>query len=70
MKDKNLLVLLEELGFEYIPHRGTTDTFKKENIEIKIPYLTVIVDGTPTHMIPTYDSVRINEVIQEKLNKK
>lgn len=65
MEDKNLALLLEEQGFTYVPHRGTTDIFIKDDIEIKIPYISIIKNGITTHMIPAYKIGRINEVINE-----
>jgi hypothetical protein len=68
MENIDLGKLLEFLGFEYKPHRGTIDTFIKGNIEIKVPYVTVIKDGKTTHMIPAYDLKRIDEVVIELEN--
>jgi hypothetical protein len=65
MENKNLAQLLEKLGFNYVPHRGTVDTFIKDNIKIEIPYINVIKDGKKTHMIPPYDIERIYEVTEE-----
>ena len=69
MKDINLLELLQGLGFEYIEHRGTTDTFKSGNIEVKVPYTSIVVDGLTTHMIPSYESTNIQKVLEDKLWK-
>jgi len=65
MEEVDLERLLSFRGFEYEPHRGTIDTFIKGNIEIKVPYVTVIKDGKTTHMIPAYSLERIDEVLTE-----
>ena len=67
---KRLDKLLEELGFIYIPHRGTEDTFIKDNIEIKIPYLTISNNGKISHIVPVYMLDRINEILEEYATKK
>lgn len=52
-------------GFKSIEHRGSTDRYVKDNITIEVPYIKIIVDNKPTHMLAPYRIMRLEEIIDE-----